>query len=390
VANEQGESIDLMPIEKRQSVSKAQADGDGDAGCLLGKEKLFTTLSSPEAWKADQRLMAAGRYALPAALAERYALMHLIGEGSFGFVWAAKGRPTGEDVAIKFAHRERIADDANWVREEGGRRVLREVAMLQSLRHPSVIRLVEWHETAHYIVIVTERFGTPWTWPNAQLDARRNEGLRPAEQLLALRSRPQRSAEAAAVRCETPSDLFECIEAHYYMPEGTVYRVFSQLLGAVLHLHAEGVLHRDLKDENILVDAAYRIKLIDFGSAARIPVAADGTEDYYRQFNGTLAFAAPEIVRGLWYRGSLAEVWTLGVLLYTLRWRRSPFPDCAGILEGEPAELRCGDRPGDSAGDVLLRQLLRRMLEKRPSRRIPLDQIAGEPWLGHCRMLYSS
>lgn len=383
--SEQDESIDLMPIEKRQSISKPKST-DGDRECLENnKEKLlFTTLSSPEAWKADQQLMAVGKFALPPVLTERYELLHLIGEGSFGFVWAAKRVDDGEDVAIKFAHRERIADEANWITDESGHRVLREVAMLQSLgQHPSIIKLIEWHEVESYIVIITERFGTPWTWPNPRLDHRRNEGLRPAEQLLAMRSR---ATHPSAVRAETPSDLFECIESHYYMPESTVYRVFSQLLEVVLYLCHRGILHRDLKDENILVDEAYRIKLIDFGSAARIPVSTDGAEDYYRQFNGTLAFSAPEIVKGLWYKGTLAEVWTLGILLYTLRWRRSPFPDCRAILEGEPAEL--DDRPTDCIGDALLKQMLRRMLEKRPSRRIPLDQVASEPWLRHCHRLY--
>jgi serine/threonine protein kinase len=88
-----------------------------------------------------------------------------------------------------------------------------------------------------------------------------------------------------------------------------------------------GFVHRDLKDEvsklqtslsllvlrrfglqNVVVDADYNIKLVDFGSAARIPTRVD---EYftYSKFNGTMHFASPEICKRMAYRGPEAEIW---------------------------------------------------------------------------------
>jgi serine/threonine protein kinase len=61
-----------------------------------------------------------------------------------------------------------------------------------------------------------------------------------------------------------------------------------------------------LKDENVVVDSDYNIKLIDFGSASLVP---RDKSDYFTKYNGTALYAAPEIVRGNTYRGPEAEIW---------------------------------------------------------------------------------
>lgn len=61
-------------------------------------------------------------------------------------------------------------------------------------------------------------------------------------------------------------DLFECIEQHSRLPERYAKYVFAQLIDVVGCLHYNGFVHRDIKDENIVIDNKYRVKLIDFGS----------------------------------------------------------------------------------------------------------------------------
>jgi serine/threonine protein kinase len=63
-------------------------------------------------------------------------------------------------------------------------------------------------------------------------------------------------------------DLFECIEKYEFFAEPLARHVFSQILDAVSHLHQIGLVHRDIKDENILIDDQFNVKVIDFGSAA--------------------------------------------------------------------------------------------------------------------------
>ena len=93
------------------------------------------------------------------------------------------------------------------------------------------------------------------------------------------------------------------------------------------HLQIQNLVHRDIKDENIVVDENYKIKLIDLGSSASIPSEASG---YFTNFRGT--HMPPEIVRGNAYKGPQAEVWALGCLLYTIIFGENPFPDKKKIL----------------------------------------------------------
>lgn len=87
-------------------------------------------------------------------------------------------------------------------------------------------------------------------------------------------------------------------------------------------MHSRNLVHRDLKDENVVIDCDYNVKLIDFGSTSTIP---DKKADYFTKFNGTAHFASPEIVKGLSYRGPEAEIWALGVVLHTIIYGENPF-----------------------------------------------------------------
>jgi len=118
-------------------------------------------------------------------------------------------------------------------------------------------------------------------------------------------------------------DLFQLIKAKGSkngLPEDTCKFYFRQIIEAVRFMHANLICHRDLKLENILVSDRQRVKVIDFGFGIRTP------EDVpLKIFCGTSSYMAPEIVRKSEYNGFKADIWALGVALYTMACLEPPF-----------------------------------------------------------------
>lgn len=125
-------------------------------------------------------------------------------------------------------------------------------------------------------------------------------------------------------------DLFDYIE---YKKDGLseteVKSIFRQIMEAVCHLHQNQIVHRDIKDENVILDLKGGVRLIDFGSATYM------TGKQYDTFVGTLDYAAPEILRGQSYTGPPQDIWACGALLYTLIYRENPFYNMEEIMERE-------------------------------------------------------
>jgi serine/threonine protein kinase len=93
------------------------------------------------------------------------------------------------------------------------------------------------------------------------------------------------------------------------------------------------VTDSDIKDENVVIDSGYRVKIIDFGAAALIPKQVDGQPPkLFRTFHGTMQYCSPEILKGCRYRGPEAEMWGLGVLLYTMIFGENPFNDPKNVM----------------------------------------------------------
>lgn len=323
------------------STAQARKSRESSAPASSSSEKVkgILDVSSPllkEAWKEDAGLILADSYAAigNTQFLGKYTPLSIIGQGSFGFVLKAKKIADGSLVAVKFIFRQNI-NQAAWILNPELGLVPSEVHFLHSLSHPGIVKFLDCFDDGKYVLLVTEFHGTSWSLTNPELNPRRNRGLKSAPSI-ADHTLSKKSKE------ESPCDLFECIEAHNYLPEETIHFIFTQLYDVVKYLASNGVVHRDLKDENLVVDADYRIKIIDFGSATAIPRLAIppsisdplSNEGWFDKFNGTLAFAPPEVIRGLRYKGSESEVWTLGILLFTMAFRQSPFTDSQAILYG--------------------------------------------------------
>ena len=126
-------------------------------------------------------------------------------------------------------------------------------------------------------------------------------------------------------------DLFEVSRKCGAIKEGAAQVIFRQLVQTCIELHKAGVLHRDLKDENCLLDTkTLNIKIIDFGCATEFD-----SNRIYSRLSGTPEFFAPEIFALKQYKGESSTVWTLGTLLYVILLGDIPFENTQDTLNGE-------------------------------------------------------
>ncbi|KAM9719277.1 PAS domain-containing serine/threonine-protein kinase [Menidia menidia] len=255
---------------------------------------------------------------------EEYQPLKAVGKGAFGFVWKAIRRCDGQEVIVKFISKARIVSDC-WVDDPMLGKVSQEIAILTRVQHHNIVKVVEVFENGSYFQMVMEKHG---------------DGL----------------------------DLFEFIDMQPRLDEPLASYLFRQLVAAVFYLRTKNIIHRDIKDENIIIDKCFHIRLIDFGSAA---VLAPGKLFY--NFCGTLEYCSPEVLQGNPYRGPELEMWSLGVLLYTLLFSENPFCDVGEILE---AKLK---PPFPLSPD--LQAVLRGLLHPDPKRRMTLDRLLLQSWI---------
>lgn len=198
-------------------------------------------------------------------------------------------------------------------------------------------------------------------------------------------------------------DLFDRVELS---PAGLepfeVRSILGQLADALRFLHANGIVHRDIKDENVILDGEGRVQLIDFGSAAHWRPGKR-----WDTFSGTIHYASPEILRGDMYSGKEQDIWAFGVVAYVLLLGETPFehlPDevieglAGGTKAHEALYARCestddarhagleedgGGRLEDAAD--LVRQCLQKEVGDRPSAEALLRHrylMGGSGWTG--------
>ena len=107
------------------------------------------------------------------------------------------------------------------------------------------------------------------------------------------------------------------------------YELHYQVVVALGALHAAGVVHGDVKPENILVDANDTVRLCDFGHS-RVLCAHERGVPCLRSRRGTLEYASPEILRGDRYDGFAADAWSVGVVLFVMVCGEKPFAEASG------------------------------------------------------------
>jgi serine/threonine protein kinase len=163
-------------------------------------------------------------------------------------------------------------------------------------------------------------------------------------------------------------DLFDYMLVGGSLPESLAREFFHQIVTTLIEVNKAGVIHRDLKTENLLVDLkTMEVKLIDFGSGALIK---DG---FYTDNNGTLEYIPPEWMRWHRYKGMDLTVWSLGIVLYVMVCTDVPFENREEILKAKlifEGELSHG-----------VKDLIRQLLSVNPSKRPSLSEILEHPWM---------
>lgn len=261
---------------------------------------------------------------------KEFKILKNMGQGAYGKVVLAEYRKDPNyRIVIKLIIKERILVDT-WVRDRKLGTIPSEIQIMSTLNnnpHPNIMRLIDFFEDDDYYYIETPQHGFP-----------------------------------------TPGiDLFDLIELKKSMTEFECKSIIKQCISAINHLHNNGIVHRDIKDENLIIDNNGVIKLIDFGSAAYVKTGP------FDVFVGTLDYAAPEVLNGLPYEGKPQDVWSLGILLYTLIYKENPFYNVDEIMEGE---LRIPFVTSQGCID-LIKKILQRDIRKRPK----MADIVCDSWL---------
>ena len=165
-------------------------------------------------------------------------------------------------------------------------------------------------------------------------------------------------------------DLFEYISKYGVLTEDVASRYFRQIVHCVIQCREVGVVHMDIKDENIVIDLGKdEAKLIDFGCASVFD------NNVHTSFDGTRVYSPPEWIKCGRYHRITATVWSLGILLYDMLCGDIPFSDDREILEKKIVFQSNGSLSPE------VKELICMCLNKDPSKRPSLEDIISHPWL---------
>ncbi|KAL9040529.1 MAG: hypothetical protein Q9180_001853 [Flavoplaca navasiana] len=295
-----------------------------------------------------------------------YILGKTLGEGEFGKVKLGWKRDGTVQVAVKLIRREALGGNPSRLPK-----IYREINILRELSHPNIVRLHEMSETDKYIGIVLEY--------------------------------------------ASGGELFDYILLHRYLKDNAARKLFAQLISGVGYLHKKGIVHRDLKLENLLLDRNKNIIITDFGFANTFNpqdqledeieynltnrefvkrrglehIQSNGTRrgDLMQTSCGSPCYAAPElVVTDSLYTGRKVDVWSCGVILYAMLAGYLPFDDDPANPEGDNINLLYKyivSTPLTFPEYVTphARDLLRRILVPDPRKRADLFEVARHSWL---------
>uniref|UniRef100_A0A8D2LLV8 Serine/threonine-protein kinase MARK1 n=1 Tax=Varanus komodoensis TaxID=61221 RepID=A0A8D2LLV8_VARKO len=256
-----------------------------------------------------------------------YRLLKTIGKGNFAKVKLARHVLTGREVAVKII-------DKTQLNPTSLQKLFREVRIMKILNHPNIVKLFEVIETEKTLYLVMEY--------------------------------------------ASGGEVFDYLVAHGRMKEKEARAKFRQIVSAVQYCHQKYIVHRDLKAENLLLDGDMNIKIADFGFSNEFTIG-----NKLDTFCGSPPYAAPELFQGKKYDGPEVDVWSLGVILYTLVSGSLPF-DGQNLKELRERVLRGKYRiPFYMSTDC--ENLLKKLLVLNPIKRGSLEQIMKDRWMnvGH-------
>ena len=254
-----------------------------------------------------------------------YDIIKFLKEGSSSQIYLAESRYTGETVTIKIINKSNIYNNY-----ENLLLITKQIQALKLLKHRNIISLYEIYESKKNIFLITEYI--------------------------------------------SGQDLVQKLIIKKRFSEEETKQIFFQLLDALIYMHKMKICHRNLRTEHILFDKNNRPKIIGFGYC-----------DFYLNekkldgMYGSLCYVCPEILDSQKYDPELADIWSLGVILYVMICGYLPFSDEDDeknknlILNGKV------DYPKEISNKV--KDLLKHMLDINPNKRYNFQKILKHPWL---------
>ena len=245
-----------------------------------------------------------------------------IGQGTFSKVCQGIHIPTGEKVAIKILPKSQIKEKNDKIRIE------KEITLQRKLHHQNIIQQYSILDTEKSIYIITEY-------------------------------------------C-SGGELFDYIVSKRRLQEIEACRIYQQLINGLEYLHKQKVCHRDLKPENLLFDSKHNLKIADFGLS----------NDYvYGKLStpcGSPCYAAPEMVTGKRYYGDTVDIWSSGIVLYSMVCGYLPFEDDNQSVLFHKIAKGLFSLPSFLSNSC--KDLIRNILITNPNKRYGFEEIKNHPW----------
>ncbi|CAE7499465.1 CPK2 [Symbiodinium natans] len=326
------------PIVSNLSDPKGQAIGNGASNPAGAAKAGKQPQSAPAKGDLSKLQAPVGEVQLSLSagdIRDKYEILAVLGSGSFGEVKEVRVKAFPEKLrAVKIT--ERQVEDKG---EKGQKKLdslamfRKEVELLRSLKHTNIVRVWDVYETSHYLYVV--------------MDLCRG------------------------------GELFEMINEMDRLSESDTAVIAKQLLGGIDYMHSKGVMHRDIKAENVLLtewSTTAVVKIIDFGIAARFQRG-----EMFDKISGSPQYMAPELVGQRYdYR---VDMWAFGVLVYFALYGRYPF-DGNNVREILLTVLHGTiEWDSDVSIDSKTVAFLKGCLNRKPRKRTTAKVAMSHPWI---------
>ena len=261
----------------------------------------------------------------------KYEIGDSLGKGAYAIVKLVTNKITHEKYAMKIYEKEKLNSNSK------KSCVYKEIQILKRIRHKNIVKLIEVISTEKQILIVQELI----------------EGISLREYY----NNEIRHQKGISIHKE---NIFR--------------NIFRQIFEAMDYLHKQGMAHRDIKLENILIKKNYEIKIIDFGFGMYNP-----ENKLQKFFCGTPNYMPPEIAEKRPYIGQLADMWSLGILVYKIFCADFPFKgkDEKDLYKS----IKTGKFTYASYTPEYAKKIISSLIVLNPNKRMTCEEVLNSDWL---------